>query len=321
MPVGAERPLGGGGTISEVLLASFHVTIGSRHRMRVPAEICRAFGSELTWSLDSAAPHGVIRPGWRYDAEIEAAIASRNPLSREARLLRQWFSANAWDFELRDHARVDVPFALLGEDADPGPRRVVLLCVGGRAAVLPLRMWETLRELGAAESYVTRLRPTSSLTAPIAGTEVGDAVVEAVLRQLFDAPELTVEMFRAGRRMELWAAGGLEAADFGLVELTQPSHDGGIDLIVHLRGGGHNNLLYVQCKSGLRKPTVTDIRELIGVVARDGARSGLLISSVSATDLANEEARVSKVPVAATTSIRLAEWVDGFAPPRATAEQ
>ena len=83
----------------------------------------------------------------------------------------------------------------------------------------------------------------------------------------------------------------------GLVELLPYSKDGGVDFVINILNGDDVTPIYVQCKASKRKITVNDVRELIGVVARDSASAGILIATNGYTGQAHFEASVSKIRV------------------------
>lgn len=72
-----------------------------------------------------------------------------------------------------------------------------------------------------------------------------------------------------------------------VVEVGGPGPDGGVDLILHRR----TEKIVVQCKHWQKPVGVTPVRELRGVVAREKARRGILVTSSSYTEEALAEAK------------------------------
>jgi HJR/Mrr/RecB family endonuclease len=300
-----------------MLIASYEVK-ASDGRFRVPAELQRAMGQidrQLVWSLEGWESLGVLRPAKVFDRNLEEALArsAYEPLSRQARAIREWFFCNSHEFELDANARLPLFPAAVARGGDP-KGQLVLVCVGGHVTLVTAHRWNTFRTLGLSEQLLTRMDPSLRFAAPIVGADLGQALAETVVAKLFGAAAGLAAAPHQGRRLELEVAGMLQAADVGVVELTQPSQDRGIDLILHLRRGTASNLMYVQCKSGSSKVTVREVRELIGVVGRDGASGGLMVATADATDVAREEARISRVPLSVVQTQQLAAWLETQSP-------
>ena len=291
-----------------MLVSTFEPRLGAGGAIRVPAELRRALGSEITISREGALAIAALRSHAQYDAEITAAVGTARDW-RDAARLQRFFAANAVDDTLEPSGRVILPeFMTARHRAGPGTD-LAMVCFGGRAVVLTTTTWHRIRSMSRDEELTSELLPLGTFTASIVDDGTGDAVAEAVLGSLYGRGAKRAGEFRRGRRLELEVAGRLATADIGIVELTQPSHDQGVDLIVHLRSGNRHNTLYVQCKSGGRKAVVTEVRELIGCVARDGACAGLLVVTSGTTRASEDEARTSKVPVDIVDARRLSGWL------------
>lgn len=105
-------------------------------------------------------------------------------------------------------------------------------------------------------------------------------------------------------------AGILNYSNIEIVELCQHQKDGSIDIIIHLPHSENNEVLYVQCKANSRKVGVKDIRELIGVVDRDSANAGLLVSTAGFTEKATYESNLSKIRVKLIKAYEIADWLN-----------
>ena len=91
---------------------SFDYSLDAKNRLTVPAK----FRAEL--SRGGRARKGLERNVdlWvpdAYDAVVERSLQGLNPLSSDARRMRLWFSANAFDTELDSAGRVRLPAALI----------------------------------------------------------------------------------------------------------------------------------------------------------------------------------------------------------------
>jgi MraZ protein len=91
---------------------SFDYSLDAKNRLTVPAK----FRAELSGGLVLAK--GIERnidvwvPG-AYEAIVQSALAGLNPMSSDARRMKLWFSANAFDAELDAAGRVQLPKELL----------------------------------------------------------------------------------------------------------------------------------------------------------------------------------------------------------------
>jgi MraZ protein len=91
---------------------SFDYTLDAKNRLTVPAK----FRAELSGGLVLAK--GIERniDVWvpdAYDAIVRNSLAGLNPMSSDARRMKLWFSANAFDAELDAAGRVQLPKELL----------------------------------------------------------------------------------------------------------------------------------------------------------------------------------------------------------------
>jgi len=303
-----------------MLLASYDVSQPSNLRIRLPSEVVRTFGNRLVatrgfnGAIDLFAPSGwdgyIAQIGtfgspidknirkiqrFLFSAAVEAYVGSRNVIELNDPLLsRVGVSPHLWKAGRP-------PFALPIEGKQANRRSLLsLLCVGSRAHLVRRAWWHEIRSDPhvAERMRISGLRP--SWDDDRIG-EVGDSIASVLLR---------TGARRGGRRLELEVAEALSAASVGIVEITQPSQDGGIDVIVHIPDGSVVRVIYVQCKGGQRKVNVREVRELIGVVARDARDAGLLVATSGFSKEATDEAALSKVVVDLVSAERLASWVE-----------
>ena len=91
---------------------SFDYSLDAKNRLTVPAK----FRAELSGGVVLAKGLERNVDIWvpdAYDALVERSLAGMNPMSPDARRLRLWFSANAFDTELDSAGRVQIPPALI----------------------------------------------------------------------------------------------------------------------------------------------------------------------------------------------------------------
>jgi MraZ protein len=91
---------------------SFDYSLDAKNRLTVPAK----FRAELSGGVVLAKGLERNVDIWvpdAYDTLVERSLAGMNPMSPDARRLRLWFSANAFDTELDAAGRVQIPAALI----------------------------------------------------------------------------------------------------------------------------------------------------------------------------------------------------------------
>ena len=91
---------------------SFDYSLDAKNRLTVPAK----FRAELSGGVVLAKGLERNVDIWvpdAYDALVDRSLAGMNPMSPDARRLRLWFSANAFDTELDAAGRVQIPAALI----------------------------------------------------------------------------------------------------------------------------------------------------------------------------------------------------------------
>jgi hypothetical protein len=207
---------------------------------------------------------------------LATSLAELDPTVGDARRLQRFFLAAATETEIKPSRALAIPEFLaqsIGvQSRKRASRELCLLCVGRRGHLVRRAWWQELRlEAGLRETV--RQLSFGVGTRPLA-TEAEDqleTIIELAMRR-----EHKAAVAPDGRGLEWQVAGALGHAGVGVVELTRPSHDAGIDIIVHIPQEEGNRVVYVQCKAGSRKATVREVRELIGVVAGDGTSASVL---------------------------------------------
>jgi len=94
---------------------TFDYSLDAKNRLTVPAKF-RAALSEGVVLAKGVDPCVELWPPKDFDSRMEAALEGRNPLSRDARRIQAFFSANSQDVELDSAGRVGMP-AFLSEHA------------------------------------------------------------------------------------------------------------------------------------------------------------------------------------------------------------
>ena len=91
---------------------AFDYTLDAKNRLTVPAKF-RATLSEGVVLAKGVEPCVAIWRATDYEAFINVALSSLNPMTPEYRKLQRYYSANAFDLELDGAGRVMVPPALM----------------------------------------------------------------------------------------------------------------------------------------------------------------------------------------------------------------
>lgn len=119
---------------------TFDYTLDAKNRLTVPAKFRAALADGVVIAKGIERCVAIWTPA-EYDAHTAAALHGLNPLSPQARELRRFFSANAFDTELDSAGRVMVPGFLIEHG---GLRKDVVVTGAGDC----LEVWD--REAWAA---------------------------------------------------------------------------------------------------------------------------------------------------------------------------
>ena len=127
---------------------TFDYSLDQKNRLTVPAKFRAALaeGVVLAKGVDPCVELWAPRD---FDARMGAALAGRNPLSRDARRISAFFSANSQDAELDSAGRVGMP-AFLGEHASLD-KEVVVIGAGDHVQVWDRAGWAAFNDDLAAE--------------------------------------------------------------------------------------------------------------------------------------------------------------------------
>jgi len=90
---------------------TFDYSLDQKNRLTVPAKFRAALSEGVLLAKGTQGCVEVWKPV-DFDARLDSAVASLNPLSKEATKLREWFNANSHDVELDSAGRVAMPSSL-----------------------------------------------------------------------------------------------------------------------------------------------------------------------------------------------------------------
>ena len=92
---------------------TFDHSLDQKGRLTVPAKYRAQLGESAVLATGTDGCIEVWRPE-EFDGRLQAALEGVNPLSRQAREIRQWFFGNSHEVELDNAGRVAVPSPLQG---------------------------------------------------------------------------------------------------------------------------------------------------------------------------------------------------------------
>lgn len=202
-----------------------------------------------------------------------------------------------YDVKRRDESIVDrVSEYLCRAPVWAGPVLAAVVFVGARwVAPMALGLFEGSEVLTSAVALFTRLSVDG---APILGVAVLVIWAAAQVKKLFDGRRLDAQTgpesiaAMGWRQFESLLAEGFRRKGYAVEHSGREGPDGGVDL--RLRRDGAVTL--VQCKHWRGGNVgVRVVRELLGVVAKEGAAGGIVVTSGAFTPQAVEFARGSSV--------------------------
>lgn len=282
-------------------LLSFSRAIDRHGYLSVPPELRPLIGPMPV--LTKAFPHCLdLFPASTW-SHVEPRVRQ---LMRGSDADRRWaltFIANSIELVPDRRARIFTPQHLKQSIGIGEGERAAVLGLADRVRIFAWDRWRGLVRdpQGEDASQILRIveaaRPRDALPAMA-------EVVERLMRFATDS-----RVPDDPRRLELDVGDALELADIGVVEVTQPSGDGGADVLVYVPSTEGHKILVVQCKSGRAPATVSELRELIGVIGRDGAHLGLLVAVAGFTSASRDEARMSRIPICLADSASVASWL------------
>ena len=279
------------------------------YRMRLPRETLQLFGAEVVCidQNDLDVPWLEVLPMEAWDRlEVRfTELIRRQPEARSA-VLQLLARSTVWVLQERSYAYVPKHHLLSANIKG----YAALLCIGDRARLMDAQRWKGLvNNPESPESH----RLLASLQALYSSRKIASSAENAFepLERLFhDHWRRIKDKEMRARDLELAIGEILARANVGVVEVTQMNADGGVDVIVYVpRDAPGHDIIYVQVKSGQRRVTVREVRELIGVVGRDRATAGMLVASSGFTRGAKREASLSHIKVKLYEAIQLATRV------------
>jgi MraZ protein len=135
---------------------TFDYSLDQKNRLTVPAKF-RAALAEGVVLAKGVDPCVELWPPKDFDARMEAALAGRNPLSKEARRVATFFSANSTDAELDSAGRIGMP-SFLSDHGTLG-KDVVVIGAGDHVQVWNRQSWSDFNATlaGQVEEITERL--------------------------------------------------------------------------------------------------------------------------------------------------------------------
>ena len=117
---------------------TFDYSLDQKNRLTVPAKFRAALAEGVVLATGTDGCVEVWKPA-DFDERLEAALRDRNPLSKEARKIRQWFFANSHEVELDSAGRVAMPASLLAHASLD--KEVVVTGIGDHLQVWDRAAW------------------------------------------------------------------------------------------------------------------------------------------------------------------------------------
>ena len=126
-----------------VFTGTFDHTLDAKNRLTVPARFRPALGGGL-FMVKGLEPCVAVWPTEGYSATTSAALAGLNPFSPQARDLKRFFYANAFDDKLDSAGRIMLPGALLAHAGVD--REVHILGQGDYLEIWDRERWRTYND-------------------------------------------------------------------------------------------------------------------------------------------------------------------------------
>jgi MraZ protein len=90
---------------------TFDYSLDQKNRLTVPAKFRAALAEGVVLAMGTAGCVDIWKPE-DFDGRLEAALADKNPLSREATKVREFFFANSHEVDLDSAGRIAMPASL-----------------------------------------------------------------------------------------------------------------------------------------------------------------------------------------------------------------
>jgi len=117
---------------------TFDYSLDQKNRLTVPARFRAALAEGVVLATGTDGCIEVWKPS-DFDERLDAALRDRNPLSKEARKIRQWFFANSHEVELDSAGRVAMPASLIAHAKLD--KEVVVTGIGDHLQIWDRRAW------------------------------------------------------------------------------------------------------------------------------------------------------------------------------------
>lgn len=270
----------------------------------MPLEVSKEFGKRLIATIGLVGGLDLYNQStWR---EVVEALRHQFHI-REVSAFSRFYLGDACEFDLGRSNRITI-LAYLAEYGKLGID-VTLLCVGRWAHLIDSQVWHCFQSNPhSIESRRLLNRLMKPVPWPPRSSDL-EYVAEKIEKFFHDNDPFAMSNMD-GREFEAIVGEFLEISGLGIVEVTQPIKDKGVDLIVYIPQETCHDVLYVQCKAGKQRVAVRELRELIGVVARDGATAGLLVATAGFTVATEKEAALSRINIELVKAARLSSWIE-----------
>lgn len=269
----------------------------------MPNELLGTLGKELVLTNLSQSVEIYSNDLWNKACEHWVKIQFRD---KETENFLRYYVSGADYYHVPSTRKLILDSELV--DSTGVKNHLILLSVGNRARLVNAELWQLFRKNPNSENVRHFLEEQRLIFASPKNIN-REEKAEKLERFLHDNSKV-IRQSSDFRSFELAVGETLDASGIGIIEVTPFAKDGGTDLIVYIPGENGNEIFYVQCKAGRKKTSVKDLRELIGVIARDGVNAGLLISTAGFTSGTIKEAAISKIHVELVKAKKLANWVE-----------
>src|SRR3989344_157399 len=284
--------------------------VQSKGTLQIPAEMQDEFRGDIVITVRESG-HLSLHTLSHFE-KIEKYFSSISHENKATRHLARLIIGSATETYADKRGRLNIPNPLKefsGIDGD-----IAILCVGNEARLLPKEKWEQLHRTPNSEESRSKLK---SLSLPFKSRRMDTVAefvepVKEVLQQKYK-DLLECHASRNYRKFELLIAEIFDCHEVGIIEVTQYSNDGGVDLIIYFDSDFGIEVLFVQVKAGNSLASVSDIRELICAISLRNGNAGLLVSFAGFTFGARNESQRSlstRIKASITDAYKLSNWIE-----------
>ncbi|MET0065543.1 MAG: restriction endonuclease [Candidatus Thiodiazotropha sp.] len=282
--------------------------ISKSGRIQIPSEMRDSFSGDLVLTVTPQRALSLHVPDhWE---KYEDQLKSLPSIEEQNRNLQRLIIGSAYEVGLDKKNRILIPrdlteFAELQDDT-------AILCVGNMARIVPKRKW---KQLHTNPNSCESRELLNDLSLPFFNKNLSSEVVRKVEDALSIKYKLLLECSKNKeyRQFELLIGEIFDAHRIGVVEVTQYSNDDGIDLVIYIESGSGINVLFIQLKAGNAVATVSDLRELIGVISLHGGNAGLLVTASGFTSTAKDtstESLGTRIKTDLSDAQKLSKWIE-----------